>query len=301
MGGVPMGPAQFTFVKHADRTFEVRISGLMTEEVRLREPIPEVVRETMYVFVEWDLDANRTTMRLLPPRDPSKSEPEEPEKVHLEGKPLVEAVASDLRFLRDEWGDSMDDHALRRASPVLRRLLVDNELQRAWKAAGFDREPRIRASSLSEVLKHTSVDRILFASAGGATHKGMAVRAAVVSQLELDRDVKTQVEEAAQKLGERLPDELLGLGAFVIAPCLVALGVPIPRRIVIKYVSNKLGGTHFDERRGDKDEDRLFELLDEVSRHIEVAEKNAIFFELLSIGQAIARSEDIRRFLSATG
>ena len=42
---------------------------------------------------------------------------------------LLEVVVSDLIFLHEEWDEEVDDHSLRRSSTVLRRLLVDNELQ----------------------------------------------------------------------------------------------------------------------------------------------------------------------------
>ena len=53
--------------------------------------------------------------------------------------------------------------ALRRGSTVLRQLLVQNELQRAWKAAGFEREPQIKASSLASILNQFPKEKIHFA------------------------------------------------------------------------------------------------------------------------------------------
>lgn len=55
----------------------------------------------------------------------------------LSEEQLIDIVGADLLFLREEWEASIDDHSLRRSSTVLRRLLVENELQRAWKKAGF--------------------------------------------------------------------------------------------------------------------------------------------------------------------
>jgi len=53
---------------------------------------------------------------------------------------LLDVVAADLRYIKNEWGEDISDDALRRGSASLRLLLVQNELQRAWKAAGFERE-----------------------------------------------------------------------------------------------------------------------------------------------------------------
>jgi hypothetical protein len=59
-----------------------------------------------------------------------------------EDKQLLEIVQSDFRFLRDEWDNQVDDHSLRRSSPILRRFLVENDLHRAWKIVGMPNQPR---------------------------------------------------------------------------------------------------------------------------------------------------------------
>lgn len=94
----------------------------------------------------------------------------------LSEEQLIDIVGVDLLFLREEWDASIDDHSLRRSSTVLRRLLVENELQRAWKKAGLPNEPRIRASTLTPLLTAVPLPRIRFATAGGATFKGVQIR-----------------------------------------------------------------------------------------------------------------------------
>jgi hypothetical protein len=54
----------------------------------------------------------------------------------------------------------------------------------------------------------------------------------------------------------------LTLQKFIDSPSMVIQGEEIPRRVLIKYVANKLGGSHFDERRGTTREDTLFHRLD---------------------------------------
>jgi hypothetical protein len=68
---------------------------------------------------------------------------------------LVNAVASDLRFIAGTWGAQVDDDSLRRGSTQLRMLLVEGLLQRAWKAAGFGREPIIKAPKIEPFLAVT--------------------------------------------------------------------------------------------------------------------------------------------------
>jgi len=66
---------------------------------------------------------------------------------------LIRTVASDLTFLASTWGTRVDDDFLRRGSTQLRMLLVDGLLQRAWKAAGLEREPIIKTPHLEPSLQ----------------------------------------------------------------------------------------------------------------------------------------------------
>lgn len=72
----------------------------------------------------------------------------------------------------------------------------------------------------------------------------------------------------------------------------------ISRHTVIKYVANKLGGAHHDKRRGTDKENLAFVLLDKVGRDmgLRLLDKPAVYFELLAIGQALAKSPDLRKF-----
>jgi len=87
----------------------------------------------------------------------------------------------------------------------------------------------------------------------------------------------------------------MGLREFANSPAVIVRGTPIPRRTTIKYVANKLGGAHFDPRRENNDEGAMYELLDKAST-IALLGKPAIYFELLSAGQALANAADIQAF-----
>jgi hypothetical protein len=84
----------------------------------------------------------------------------------------LQIVSADLQYLRREWTQEIDDDSLRRSSTVLRLLLVPNELQRAWKDAGFAKEPRILTFTLTALLKLLPVKTISIATAGGPSQKG---------------------------------------------------------------------------------------------------------------------------------
>lgn len=74
-------------------------------------------------------------------------------------------------------------------------------------------------------------------------------------------------------------------------------GKLVPRRIVIKFVSNKLGGAHHDAKRGRTEEVRLFSRLDSMQQ-VRLLDKPAVYFELLSAGQALVRSDDINKLIA---
>lgn len=93
-----------------------------------------------------------------------------------------------------------------------------------------------------------------------------------------------------------VPEEEFGLRRFIEAPCMVVEGAAIPRRVLIKFVSNKLGGAHFDSRRGDSAEDQNFRRLDLIGKTLAVADKNSVYYELLSTGQFLVRAPDIMAF-----
>ena len=169
---------------------------------------------------------------------------------------LLDIVTSDLVFLREEWDEEVDDHSLRRSSTILRRLLVDNELQRAWKAAHFEKEPIIEASTLQKIIEVTPLAKVVFAAAGGARYKGAELHGVIM------RNYVLTPEEIKKESEHGVLSASFGLRAFIEAPCVIIKQNLISRRILIKYVSNKLGGAHHDSRRGKTKEELLFSLLD---------------------------------------
>lgn len=179
----------------------------------------------------------------------------------------------------------MSEQSLRRSSNVLRNLLVEGALGRAWRMAGQPKEPGIEAVDLATVLAGLRYEKILFASAGGG-HSGSMSIAGVLLYGEAMPDA--MVKERARP---EPPTPVFPLSQFNASPGLVVRGEAITRREVVKYVANKLGGAHFDDRRTE----RAHILLDEVLSSMTVSDKRAPYFELLSIGQAVVASADVAR------
>lgn len=209
---------------------------------------------------------------------------------------LARIVWEDLDFLFREWNQDIDDASLRRASPVLRSLLIEGQLGKVAHACG--RDLRIMAPAINKFLSEAGLKQNAYFQAGGARYKGIEVQAVSMVQRALsEREIKTNYERDRKVIGKSYP---VKLGAFLRQPSFVVDGVIIYRDEVIKYISNKLGGAHYDESRKTTATGRVtledkYALLDKVRSGTHVADKNAIYYELLSIGQRVVSSRDIHR------
>jgi hypothetical protein len=208
---------------------------------------------------------------------------------------LVPTVVEDLHYISDEWAEDISDGALRRGSTVLRRLLVQGELQRAWLAVGFEREPSITSNVLMPGLPPEIID---VASAGGATQNGLEVGAVFASKTGcvVPADVMKRIDDTVKGQGGVV--ERLKLTEFTASPCLMLEGATISRRLVIKYISNKIGGAHFDAKRKNDSDGALFRILDRSRELTQIHGKPLVYFELLATGQALVASDDIRKLMA---
>ena len=76
---------------------------------------------------------------------------------------------------------------------------------------------------------------------------------------------------------------------------MVVKGTKFTHYDIIDYISNKLGGVHIDLNRSRQKDDK-FKVLDE-SISLQILDKDYIYYQLLSIGQALAQSDDAKRFV----
>ena len=199
---------------------------------------------------------------------------------------LIKTVVGHLRYLRDEWDQEIEFNSIVRSSNVLRILLVDGWLDKAWRICGYSFPIRIRAFTLSGVLSEYGKDRdkIIVAHAGGALYKGIRAALGVWSLAEYHKDIALR--------GEELP-----LDKYLKSPCFIIRGVEINRVELIKYVANKLGGTHIDfNRKVNKPLEQKFLLLDSLHNY-EKVDQNIIPYEILSIGQSIVGSRHVQRLM----
>lgn len=218
---------------------------------------------------------------------------------------LVRTVLEDMKYLRDEWDDAIDEDALRRNSTVLRRLLIHADYSKAWRAVGLAKEPRMQAVDMSAFLKGIAPEHIIVMQIGGGDHLGgvqMGPSGGFTYEM-TPQEVQARFEVGKTKLDDMQP---CGMREYMNRVCMAirvsASGAAIEsvtRHQLVNYVANKRGGAHLDARRDSQDPtERVYMALDRVfDGSARTADLPAVYFELLSIGQAVVRLDDAKAFM----
>lgn len=213
---------------------------------------------------------------------------------------FLRTVRDDLALLRRLNFARPLRSEVRVASSILRRLLHEMMLPNAWQLCGLEGEPSFTAVDLDSTLK--SVDRkyIHYAYAGGAKtagaqHDGYTMLVIPKAELEAEgQQAVTMRISASMRQPER---RLFSFSEFCTSTSVASGHAGISRLGLVRYVANKLGGVHWDNCRGNWTDPvgSRHRLLDEA--HIIVGRLPAPLYEVLSIAEAIAESEDITRLL----
>ncbi len=191
---------------------------------------------------------------------------------------LNKFVYEELSYYQLEWKHDMSDSSIRRGSASLRNLLHENKLQIAWKNAGFDKQPTVLAPSVKDYIINFNIEKIKYIQAGGAISNGIQFSTSF---------------QGTGVLSEKEIKDLYKLGRFRLKPfklsefcqsiCIIVRGKTISRDELIQYVTNKLGGAHFDgKRETSKNIEVKFLLLDEYRKSFSITDRDPIMFELLS-------------------
>ena len=216
---------------------------------------------------------------------------------------LIRVVSEDLDYLSDEWNQDIDDASLRRSSPVLRSLLIEGHLMRVVNMLN---EQVMLMTPLVSMKEDTLNDpSIVFYQSGGANYKGMEVQFTSQRNRALSpEEIKETYEEQKELIGKNHP---IKLTKFMKQVSFMINGTKIDREEVIKYIANKRGGAHYDGSRNEQKPgskgnlERKFMLLDTIHSGTAMADKNAVYYELLSIGQRIVASHDVQRVRQIIG
>lgn len=217
----------------------------------------------------------------------------------LADQELIRTVVEDLKYLASDWHERVDDDVLRRGATTIRRLLVENDLQKAWHLSG-ETEPII-------INQAPNLDAFLYdplptiAMAGGGSYDG--VQACLAIEVNGVNSKEPQANKdifADQKLTKFLtatsmffdPAEILRKSGDVV-PVDTMLPTRVSRQEVITFVANQLGGSHY----GDNDKRPAYDVMREYRRYFNVSGKDAVYFELLSIGQLVGKSPTLQSWV----
>lgn len=212
---------------------------------------------------------------------------------------LLGIVLDDLKHIQKESNPECSDHQLRRISVQLRGLLVEDRLFRAWRTLGLQpKAPAIIAQRLrTDHLDENALAVAAGGQIGGASIAGVQFMPGVVATPE---DAKRMYEQGKADLEYKF-----SLSEYKDSCAIFVKGKRVKRVQLVKYVANKKGGAHLDASRKDEE---IYSLLDAAGENlvfggtksdsINVPGKNAIYLELLSIGQNVSSAPDIQRLMT---
>lgn len=205
---------------------------------------------------------------------------------------LLQYVYDELLFIQNNWDNKIEDSNLRRNSNILRELLVNGKLLRAWKEIGFARQPTIITPTLELVIGFFGLEKIVFAMAGEGTFGGATISEFLI----LNYTMSAEEVKILHDL-DKNSDVNMGLAEFLNKPCIIKNSITINRLEVINYVANKLGGTHLDFKRNLKKlKEQKYLVLDSIRySELRIIDKDPIYLQLLSIGQMIANSKSVEK------
>lgn len=193
-------------------------------------------------------------------------------------------------------------------------------VQRAWNHHGLKGRPTVFAPDMAALAEHLEIDlsQVVSLVAGGAVIDNLQM--SMTGSWRVDNPttgVKADAEEgfavvvggvARDTRGEGEANPLQGLvekewrlNTYLRAPAAVRRGQTISRAEIIEFFANYAGGAHLDRVTGKaKPEKRaLFALVADLEGRIGCDKTEGLYFELLSIGQALANSPSLQRLAAA--
>jgi hypothetical protein len=173
-----------------------------------------------------------------------------------------------------------DESKIRVASSSLRYLLVEGMLARGWKTSGLGGPVTVRAWCVDSMQG----DGAVAFCGGGDLLPGIPFSAC---------------------FNATLAERSLDLGAFCQKARIQVGTVKISTIELVQYVSNTLGGTHFDPTgRSPKSRKPAFDLMRKLDTGalagitMVLNGRNLIHHEVLSVAQVLIKSPEVRRLMS---
>lgn len=247
------------------------------------------------------------------------------EEYHAPVDPLG-TVAEDIEWFAKHWcrlHEAPTDTEIRHGIAALRRLLLEDALGSAWRHVGFTKQPTIRAPDLDALLDHKGIaaQHVVSLIVGGATVNGLqhaligvrridhpktgvpadAESGFAVEVFNISRDARSPSTDVGMS---DLTDQEQTLSTFLKKPGAVRTGALITRRQIITYFASQVGGVHIDgigqrRRRSNAAPDPAHVLLQDLQNKVQVDVMEGLYFAVLSMGQAIGRSDDLQKLARA--
>jgi len=206
-------------------------------------------------------------------------------------KEFLRIIPEDLQQIRENWDNEVNDTRLRQEAILLRQLLVQDRGMLLIASEWLNTCLKVMGPlPLNQMLSRKG-GKVLFYQAGGAVYRGMEVRGVGIRE---GVSPSPDPAKAHKRIIEKIEaGKCYTLTEYLHSPCFVLEGELVTRINLIKYVCNKMGGGgHFELGALSK----KLEKLDNVRQNYIVADKNAVYYELLAIGQALANSPSIQKF-----
>jgi hypothetical protein len=201
---------------------------------------------------------------------------------------LRDIVVADVRYLALQGDGLVDDNALRRDSVVLRRLLTDRgegDIALLWRLSGIEGTPRIEGADIGELTTDTGLE---FATADPFRGRGV-----VTYEVRVYGRIHDEAGPGA------LARQMLPIAQYMNGGCIYAEGTIIRRSDLIAYVANTRGGAHHGrgKRTGNPRRQHAYDVLDQISTEWSVMNRDAVFAQVLAVGQAVVTSSDIQALI----
>jgi hypothetical protein len=187
----------------------------------------------------------------------------------------------------------------------------------AWRQCDFEGQPTVVGPDLLALLEqqgHT-VERTATAVAGGVPISGVIYVATGMHRVDHPDGTSADAEEGfavatgviaalVPKPGEEAPASVYDaninrawrLREYIDAPGGIRVGKVISRRDIIQFFCKDAGGVHVDQLFGAvRARTEGEQLAAELDQHVFTDWRNGLSFEILAIGHALGRSEDLAK------
>jgi len=206
---------------------------------------------------------------------------------------VMEVVKADLERIASDWRFRIDEPSIRILAPTLNKLIVEgllfivaNNLQRQLKV-------RINPIYLPEANPHPTLG--IWMSGGGDIIGAPNMCMSIYTTGKVPPVGVIMTHKKVEKL-----KWLMGQPTLAIRDPRDNTLKYISRIEILKYVSNKLGGKHYDLKRKDSPLERKYELLDAHRNHTLTVKKgpvkiemDLVYCEMYKLGQLMLTNPDV--------